>query len=400
MWRVSDGAPLLVDGQIRLRRSRALASPLMALLHLGLILGGVERESAVNRSIDSLCPDLASPENRLLRNADLVELVVIAASEEGALRRKDLKAPNLARMMRQVMQLERLVLEVKRGDPRVHVADENLTIKVVERVGGLLDVRLDLGKVFEFTLVDAVNRQFAILAAGDEHPLGAGDRGDLAAVGGQGEADLTALIPTVDETVLASTEAEAFLIERAAIEPSLLVLLPKRAALKQFLGGVRWMPKLQPSRRDRGKSQVVRFFRPLHIVYLLEAGGHLQNDLLLLNIEYGHDVLLTIIDAGNVAMARAECEGGHALGLGSKAELANALHGVSVPNVHHRHLPNFPRRHNVPRARANMNIRYIILVHLPRVHLPRRQFVFRNTSEELLFARGKGLDDANRGRFE
>ena len=114
------------------------------------------------------------------------------------------------------------------------MANEYLSIEKIKGVCRRLHISLYLLQVLKLAPLNRVNSQFPILATGDQPTLLASNGCDLPAMCRQSQPYLPPLIPAVNETILSSTKTKTVLVEGAALEPGLLVLLPKSASLEEL----------------------------------------------------------------------------------------------------------------------------------------------------------------------
>lgn len=190
-------------------------------------------------------PDFSGSDAALVADAELMELVVVAAGQEGSLLRNHLQTPALAVVVRHVHDGLVSAFDANGGDTSVIVADEDLAVKVVDGAGLVKGLERDLTDIFEGALVAAVDGHLVVRACRHEHALVANNGSARTCMGFQDDSQLASLIPAVHSSVGTSTIAETLLVEGSAQELGLTVLLSEGSILEQLLRSIGRMPELK-----------------------------------------------------------------------------------------------------------------------------------------------------------
>ena len=122
----------------------------------------------------------------------------------------------------------------------------------------------------------------------------------------QNQTKISFLIPDMNAAIGAASVANTIFVEGGTNEFRLLELLSKYSIFEKLFARVSWVPELNRTGCDGHKSQIILLFRPLNIGHCICTCRHLHQDLLSLHVEYGHVVLVTSINCGNIALARTD----------------------------------------------------------------------------------------------
>jgi hypothetical protein len=140
----------------------------------------------------------------------------------------------------------------------------------------------------------------------------------------------------MDSSIGASTKAETLLVKGSAQKFGLGVLLSEGSIFEQLLCGICWVPELERSGCYGRESQIVWFPRPLDIFNWISSRRNLNNLFSSVDIVNCHHVIVALIDASNISLARTETQGADSFGCTSETKLTDALHAIGVPNMYRR----------------------------------------------------------------
>lgn len=104
-----------------------------------------------------------------------------------------------------------------------------------------------------------MNSDLEILTGRDKHTLTGNDGSAFSGMGFENKPKLASLIPAMDVTVGSTTIAKPLFVKGRAKEFSLGILLSESSIFVELSSCISWVPKLERSCGDCGKSQIVRF---------------------------------------------------------------------------------------------------------------------------------------------
>jgi hypothetical protein len=197
------------------------------------------------------------------------------------------------------------------------------------------------------------------------------------------------------------TEAETLFVKGSAQKFGLGVLLAEGAIFEQLLCGICWVPELERSGCDGRESQVVWLFGPLDIFDWIGSRRNLHNLLSSVDVINCHHVIVALIDASNISLARTETQSADSLGGTSETKLADALHAIGVPNVHRRLGSALCGGNDVPiTSRCDTKVSDVILMSNPVVLILLLHLTLLCASKESLLPGREILNDSQRGSHE
>ena len=205
----------------------------------------------------------------------------------------------------------------------------------------------------------------------------------------------------MDSSIGSTTKAETLFVKGSAQKFGLSVLLPEGSVFEQLLSGICWVPELERSACYRWESQIVWFFRPLDILDWISSRRNLNNLFSSVDVINCHHVIVALINASNVSLARTETQSADSLGGTSKTKLTDALHAIGVPNMNRRLSSALCGRNDVSiTSRCDTKVSDVILMSNPVALVLLLHLSLLCASKESLLPGREILNDSKSGSHE
>ena len=151
----------------------------------------------------------------------------------------------------------------------------------------------------------------------------------------------------MDTTIGTSRIANTILIKCSGVEFSLGVLLTKCTIFEKFLACICWVPELNRSSCHSDKFQIIGFLGPLNVGNGVSTSRKREEHLFSLDVVDIHIVVITLINAGNISLARTDWKSGTTLGLWTQRKLSDRHHSQCVPYMNSWKFTTFASCNNV-----------------------------------------------------
>ena len=346
-------------------------------------------------------PNLALLNQLFVLDAEFKDFVVITTSEESSFVFKNHETPRLTVMMSDIHDLSASTVNIDSLNSTVVMTNSDLAIQDVKSRSLIVLLKVDLSDKFVCTISGCENRAHVIFAYGYKSSLVASNLSAFASVCFDNKLKFLFLIPKMDTTIGSTGIADSILIKGCRVKLSLLELCTEGTVSEQLFARVSWVPELKRSRSDRNKFEISRLLGPLNLINRIRSSRELHEHLLSVDIVDVHDVVIALVNSGNILLARTDGESRTTLSFGSQTEVSKRFHGICIPNMDRGHLAAFSGCNDVPSlTSSNIDASNVILMEWPVFLVLISILFFLYASKELLLASLKVLNDSECGTRE
>ena len=107
----------------------------------------------------------------------------------------------------------------------------------------------------------------------------------------------------MDTTIGSTGIADTILIKSCRVKLGLLELCTEGTVSEQLFARISWVPELKRSRCDCNKFEIIWLQGPLNLINGIRSSRELHEHLLSVDIVDVHDVVIALVNCGNVLLA-------------------------------------------------------------------------------------------------